>query len=59
MIICNNLFNIQYIYLKFCNYGNIMAINMGVDNWIQVPNIDTYNFRCRNNCSITQSKEHI
>ena len=22
-----NLFNIQYIYLKFCNYGNIMAIN--------------------------------
>ena len=27
MIICNNLFNIKYIYLKFCNYGNIMAMN--------------------------------
>ena len=24
MTICNNLFNIKYIYLKFCN---IMAVN--------------------------------
>ena len=27
MIIYNNLFNIQYIYVTFCNYGNIMAMN--------------------------------
>ena len=27
MTICNNLFNIQYIYLKYCKYDNIMAMN--------------------------------
>ena len=24
---CNNLSNIQYIYLTFCNKGNIMEMN--------------------------------
>ena len=33
-IICNNLFNIIYIYLKFYNYGNIMAmINVAILNF--------------------------
>ena len=27
MIICNNVFNIKYIYLKFCKLSNIMAMN--------------------------------
>ena len=34
MIICNNLFNIKYIYLKFCNYANIMTMdNVAIFNF--------------------------
>ena len=56
MIIYNNLFNIKYIYFKFCIWGNIMAVNNvailnilynyidknkhGVGNRIHVPNTD-------------------
>ena len=56
MIICNKLFNIKYIYLKFCNYGNSMALKnvailnclyhyiyknkQGVGNRIHVNNTD-------------------
>ena len=56
MTICNNLFNITYICLKLCNYGNIMTIHnvailhfrynyidknkLGFGNWINVRNAD-------------------